>query len=459
MSVNWTKPLALVTVFFMLFTMEAFAGKGYHQSSGGKKKPGFFCKIGKAIKKVSQNTAQAIKTGVKKTGTAIKNVAVKTGKAIRVTGAKINNAVKDSGVWAKQKLTGKKNRLWVVGHYDKNGKWTKGHWRKFEAKPVNNPGQSGNHPGQGGNFPGQANNPGQGSNPGQTSDPLPPVGGDESDNGDAVDNGQTPAPAPDAGAPADGGEADTGDDAADSGDDGSESGDSSEADPTTPAPAPAPVPEDPVLPELPEDGEPGNAGSDEPEAEEPETPEVPESGDATDDAQAPEEPSDESEQSGQTGQSDDSEESGQAAQQSGDAAQGSKMMADENISLRTMGSLLNELAKQSDDLTSFKRSNKPGMSYSVDYSNDINAAYELREKNARLLVKVIVWDLQQNEGKSGKYFSYFKFKMRDFDARTRKMISDVTRRVKEGVKHGAGHQTSNSGKVLYQRRLKELEGF
>lgn len=458
MSVNWTKPLALVTVFLMLFTVEAFAGKGYHQSSGGKKKPGFFCKVGAAIKKVTQKTAKAIKTGVHKTGKAIKKAAINTGKAIKVTGAKINNAVKDTGVLAKYKLTGKKNRLWVVGHYDKNGKWTKGHWRKFEAKPVN-------HPGQGGSFPGQSNNPGQGNNPGQVSEPLPPVGGDDSDQTDA-DNGQ--APAPDTGAPADGGEADAGNagDEADAGDDAagntdgsSEGDDSAEADPT----APAPVPEDPVLPELPEDGEPGDAGSDNGDdtADEPEAPEAPEAPEGSDDsAQVPEEDSsDEAGQAGQTGQSGDSEESGQAAQQSGDAAQGAKMSMDEQISLRTMGMLMNDLAKQSADLTTFKTSARTGMNYSVGYNDDVNAAYELREKNARLLVKVIVWDLHQNEGKSGKYFSFFKFRMRDFDARTRRMISDVTKRVKEGVKHGAGHQTSKAGKVLYQRRLNELEGF
>ena len=112
MSKTLTRLIALVTVFCMLFTAEVSAGKGYGKSSG-KKKTGFFCKVGHAIKKAvhkagkaiktaAQKTGKAIKTAVKKTGKAIKNAAIKTGKAIKVTGAKINNAVKDRRVWMEQ---------------------------------------------------------------------------------------------------------------------------------------------------------------------------------------------------------------------------------------------------------------------------------------------------------------------------------------------------------------------
>ncbi|MFA6749613.1 MAG: hypothetical protein WCS82_07030, partial [Candidatus Riflebacteria bacterium] len=130
MSKPLSKIIALVTVFAMLFSADAYAGKGSQKY--GKQKQGFFCKVGAAIKKASQKAAKAVKTAAKKTGKAIKNAAVKTGKAIKnaavktgqaikTGGAKISNAAHDSAVWAKQKITGKKNKTWVCGHYDKNG--------------------------------------------------------------------------------------------------------------------------------------------------------------------------------------------------------------------------------------------------------------------------------------------------------------------------------------------------
>ncbi|MFA7146712.1 MAG: hypothetical protein WC221_09005, partial [Candidatus Riflebacteria bacterium] len=157
MSKPLSKIIALVTVFAMLFSADAYAGKGSQKY--GKQKQGFFCKVGAAIKKASQKVAKAVKTAAVKTGKAIKNAAVKTGQAIKTGGAKISNALHDSAVWAKQKITGKKNKTWVCGHYDKNGVWVKGHWRKLKSNTK----------------PG-SNHPGQGNYPGQSGDPLPPVG-------------------------------------------------------------------------------------------------------------------------------------------------------------------------------------------------------------------------------------------------------------------------------------------
>ncbi len=438
MSKNWTKLLALIVMFCMLFSIEAFAGKG---KTGCNKKPGFFAKIGKAIKNATQKTAKAvkkatkktgqaiktaakktgtaIKTAAKKTGKAIKNAAIKTGKAIKVAGAKINNAIKDTGVAAKYKLFGCKKKVWVVGHYDKNGKWTKGHWRKMEAKPVN-------HPGQG-------NNPGQGNFPGQTEEPLPPI-----------DDGSD-QPSPDPVLPEFPGEGDV------AGSEGSAGGDSSEADPASPAPE-EPAPEDPVLPELPGDdaSDEGDVATDEPEADQPEAG----SGNSDQAGQ-----SGQSSQAGQTTQAPEADEEEDEEEQSGEADQDIQKLEDEQISLRTMGMLMNDLVKQSGEITSFKRNVVPGMNFSMDVQENLNGTYESREENARLLVKVVVWDLQRNNGAAGEYFTYFTYKMGQLDADSRQLIQDVTKRVQDGVVHGAGHVNSDEEKSVYKQRMEDIQGF
>lgn len=427
MSKNWTRLIALVTVFCMLFSAEAFAGKGNDQSSGGKHKVGFFCKVGHAIKKATQKVAKAVKTAAqktgkaiksvaKKTGKAIKNAAIKTGKAIKVTGAKINNAVKDSGVWMKQKVFGCKHRVWVCGHYDKNGTWVKGHWRKLESKP-------------GSNNPGQGNDAGQGNNPGQTEDPLPPVGDEPGLPGG--DEGQTPAeptPAPGTEEPA----------------------------PAPDTEEPAPAPSDPVLPELPGDEPAPAPGTEEPApapAPEEPAPAPEEPAPAPEEpapAPAPEEPAPAPAPGEDAGQS---EQSGQSTQQSGETKQ------DGEISLRTMGMLMNDLVKQSNDITTFKRAAAPGMSYSMDVQGNVNSTYEIREANARLLVKVVVYDLQKNNGQAGQYFSYLTYKMKDLDPESRKLIRDVLDRVRDGVRHGFSYVSDKDEKAVFEKRLSDLEGF
>jgi len=120
---------------------------------------------------------------------------------------------------------------------------------------------------------------------------------------------------------------------------------------------------------------------------------------------------------------------------------------------------MNDLVRQSGEITSFKREARPGMNFSMDIQSSVNSTYETREANARLLVKVIVWDLQQNKGSAGQYFNYFTYKMKDFDPESRKLIKDVINRVREGVKHGAGHVSEKSEKAVYEKRLSEMEDF
>jgi hypothetical protein len=83
MSRSLTRIIALVAIFCMLFSVEAFAGKG-----SGHKKQGFFAKIGAKIKHASQKVGHAVKTAAKKTGKAIKKAAKKTGQAIKTTAKK-----------------------------------------------------------------------------------------------------------------------------------------------------------------------------------------------------------------------------------------------------------------------------------------------------------------------------------------------------------------------------------
>jgi len=74
----------------------------------------------------------------------IKKAATHIKKGIKKAGASVNNKVKDSYVSAKKKITGKKDKTWVKGHYKKiNGKevYVKGHWRKLKKSGGNSPAQ------------------------------------------------------------------------------------------------------------------------------------------------------------------------------------------------------------------------------------------------------------------------------------------------------------------------------
>ena len=93
---------------------------------GGQHQNKFWKNVKKATKKAVKKTVKAVKKGYK----AGKKAAVKTGDAIQ-------NKVMDTGVAIKKAVTGKKCKTFVKGHYDKNGKHTKGHFRKVNCnKPC-----------------------------------------------------------------------------------------------------------------------------------------------------------------------------------------------------------------------------------------------------------------------------------------------------------------------------------
>ncbi len=46
----------------------------------------------------------------------------------------VQNKVMDAGTAVKKAVTGEKEKTFVKGHYDKNGKHIKGHWRTVESK-------------------------------------------------------------------------------------------------------------------------------------------------------------------------------------------------------------------------------------------------------------------------------------------------------------------------------------
>ncbi|HNW33544.1 MAG TPA: hypothetical protein PKM25_01330 [Candidatus Ozemobacteraceae bacterium] len=134
MSGILNKMLAVTLAFGVVTAAEVSAGNPGQGNHKPAKKIGFFQKIGRTFVKI---------------------------------GDKIKNKIMDTHVVVKKKVTGCKNRVWVCGHYNKNGNHVKGHWRYIKNG-------CGNHPGQGNN-PGQGNTPGQG-NPGQGNPaPLPPA--------------------------------------------------------------------------------------------------------------------------------------------------------------------------------------------------------------------------------------------------------------------------------------------
>jgi hypothetical protein len=118
---------SLVLAVSLLLTPVAFAGNPNQsgqssqasQAGQSKKKSCFFKKVKKAVKKTVKKTVKK----VKKTSKKVKKSAVKTCD-------KIQNKVMDTGVAAKKKITGKKCKTFVKGHYTKKGTHVKGHFRK-----------------------------------------------------------------------------------------------------------------------------------------------------------------------------------------------------------------------------------------------------------------------------------------------------------------------------------------
>lgn len=90
-------------------------GKGGHCGHCGQHKPSL-------AKKISQSFKKGYQAGHKAGTKAFDS---------------IQNKVMDTGVAVKKAVTGKKCKTFVKGHYDKNGKHTKGHFRKVKCnKPC-----------------------------------------------------------------------------------------------------------------------------------------------------------------------------------------------------------------------------------------------------------------------------------------------------------------------------------
>lgn len=404
----------------MLFAVEGFAKQGKVNKGGGQQ--GFFATIGSAIRRAARDTADAAKLAVKttgqavvtaaqgvydvgktivqQTGKAIKNAAIKTKNAAKVGGAKFNNAIKDSYVHVKWKLTGRKPRVWVVGHFTKDGIWRRGHWRRLSPKEAEDMKKEGsgviNHPGQGAGA-GQVSGPGQSADAGQVNVP-----------GQSADAGQVNVP----GQSADAGQS------------------SRPQDPFQGQPEYQP--EDPFLPDIPEDfdvaGDPwATTPTEEPQPEAPadfEDANFGEQGEAADLFSAPD-------------------------------------LAQKEVDLRTLGMLMNDLIEDTRSMQSFRSTAvaNPQMSFSMQLEDDLTELYDAREENAALLTRVIVWDLQQNNGNPGVYYRFFDYIMNDVDDETRELIRDVTDNIRAGVRHGAGHVSCDDHQRVFQMRLSEMEAY
>jgi hypothetical protein len=360
----------------MLLSTDVYAGPG----SGAKpKKLGFFAKIGQSIKKATQKAVTAVKTAASKTAAAIKTAAKKTGMAIKTAGAKIVNAGMDTGVWAKQKLFGKKNKVWVCGHYDKNGKWIKGHWRKLNAG-------------------------------------KPAAGGNTADQGSYGDSGSSEQ------ASAGGDSSSAAAEEYPTNGDAGLSGDGNSYEESTDMPVAG---NDPVLPELPADNN----------------------------------QSEQSEQSEQTAQSEETSQESEQTEQSGEADQGKEFSFDTAVSTRTMGMLMDDIIKQSQSINNFKRTANSNISYSVDVQDDINTTYEVREDDAGLLARIVVWDIRTNNGKGGKYYNFFINRMNKLDPKNRALVKDVVDEIRSGIIHESNNASSDEEKAVFNSRLSELSRY
>ena len=119
------KIIVVLAMLMFLVPVDSWAGKGNYEGN----RPGFFNRIGMSIKK---------------------------------TGAKIADAVMDTGVNIKEKITGRKPKTWVHGHYREDGVWVKGHWRVVDQSQGGKGGSVGGDPIASVGDPGQGNHPGQG---------------------------------------------------------------------------------------------------------------------------------------------------------------------------------------------------------------------------------------------------------------------------------------------------------
>lgn len=109
----------------LVFAPAAFAGNpGQGGQSGQAGQAG---QVGQGGQHQGCGFFKQVKCAFKKGYKAGKKAGVKAGDAVQ-------NKVMDAGTAIKKAVTGKKNKTFVKGHYNKNGSHTKGHYRKVGGK-------------------------------------------------------------------------------------------------------------------------------------------------------------------------------------------------------------------------------------------------------------------------------------------------------------------------------------
>ncbi len=362
------KILMLTLAFGLIGAADVSAGNPGQGHCKPKKKIGFFQKIGRVFVKV---------------------------------GDKIKNKIMDTHVVVKKKITGCKNRVWVCGHYNKNGQHVKGHWRYIKGHCGNNPGQG--NPGQGN--PGQCN-PGQG-NPGQSDQgqgnpaPLPPL-----PPADEPPAEQPPAEQPPAEQP-----------------------------PAEEPPAEQPPAEQPPAEEPPAEQPP----AEQPPAEQPPAEEPPAEQPPAEQPPAEQPPADQ-------GTPKPGQDNGQSGESSGQK--------------RTIGMLMNDLVTLSSDADAVKAQAVSAAKAKKSNATDIEADYQLlaydRESDSKLLIKVVVNDLAKNNGRSGIYYAAFLRNLNAYTKADRGEIGDVISAVKANVRHEAAQGGRGNA---WKARLQEMKKF
>ena len=132
---------------------------------------------------------------------------------------------------------------------------------------------------------------------------------------------------------------------------------------------------------------------------------------------------------------------------------------DTEVSMRTMGMLMDDIVKQSQSINTFKKSANSNINYSVEVQSDVNTTYEAREDDAGLLSRIVVWDIRTHNGDAGKYYSFFLNKMRTLDPKDRALVKDVVDEVRAGIVHEANNAATDEEKAVFNKRLSELKGY
>ncbi len=347
-------------------------------------------------------------------------VLAKIGHGIQHVGDKIQNGVMDAGVNAKQKITGKKNRVWVCGHRNKKGQHVKGHWRTLKKGTGGKGDQTGQtgQTGQSGQTPGQGQSgqtPGQGQSGSDEPTSVPPAGEPPADGqpGDEPPAGEPPAePAP------------------------TEPPATGPASPELP-PADVPTDEAPASSQSSQSSQSGQSGK---------------AGKAGQTHQSHHQTS----QSGKAGKSQHAGQAGQAHQQAG--------QTDDTIAPKTLGQYMQSLAEMSDDLDALREQavqakspqGKKPVAQSQQFDDDYAALAEEREAEAKSLVKAITADLDNRKGQAGPLYSAFLRNLKAMDKEDRESLKDVTDQIRTFAKQRAS--TGGKGNA-FPDRVKELARY